>query len=1226
MKSRALGRVLTLTATLVLFAPAVPSHAEPIKCRGAIAKATLAYTTARAKALEKCRIAMLQEKFGPTNCAAKPEVLAANAKAAEKMRATIAKACGGIDRTCDGLGDDPVDAPEIAWPPACPGIWGGTCLDGITQCADVAFCVECSGTVAVNALVDFNHQGGLASSVTSPARRCQIAVGKEAAKFLATKAKALHKCRAAATGCPEGDPTGKTVAAIAKAETKAVVGICKACGGSDKLCDADVTTPSGRTIVGSGGGDDLVPGAINFAPTCAGLDVPGDGPACGVAIATMADVVTCVTCATEFAVDCLDALARPDQGAYPPECIGPTPTPTLSATPTVTPTRTATPTPTVTPTPTRTRTPTATRTPTLTPTPQPTATPLACTGNGDCEPGDVCVANVCGTPCTTAADCDSGECCGAGGVCAGPLCGCDADATGTYALDPASFPVGAYGADTLDPAHWANTAGAVTLHGGWTTTPVPYFIPSANGMVVRSLGTSRDMEVETWARSGLVVLRHTPSGGGIFFEFNHEVAGGGMAIGIASGETDSSPFNYVYPLVSDFTIASQLPGYQNLPTDGHTMTFGVDGFDIYAKWNGQEFIRFQDYRQMAPGDALVKVPGAGGYGVRRTEVRHLPRRCLHSDYQNGVLDLRDFHVKSTLATGTIAAGSNQLTLAAAPAVPFAVGDRVIVETGGEAGGGQRGTVGVGGTWPAQSYPTQAAMLADTGLPDGTYAWIQTDGSVHQWWQGAWYAIPPGRYYDTPVHPLALRATVTAVAGGGTVLTLDEMATVASSGASVHYDNAPILNRLGRQPAGEVGGYDLTPLTPADLVLRVPAGHHALGENVVIYRHPGWVLAGAGQAHSKLFSPRGTESAQIGINFSDGAGVRDLEVAGNARDHGYHLAVTETEISGGEAYTSGIIYRSTVGGLVRDVTVTDCFMGLRVSFSDDIFGERVAVVMTQGKRTYVQWLFLWSDAVGGGCTDCSAESPTLLGGFESVKSRDQVYRRCSTRNATMAFNRAGGYLVEDMNMLVEAGSNDGNGWFSPYEPMVNINTNTGSGAQYELLGGVLDNVNMFQTGFLSLVGPKKDVLKGININYANPDITVLGGSYSSPGFELPTDLHGALGLLSGAQNTIVDGFHAGGTTDGWPTNVTGPYGNINVGDGVVQNCVADTILYNPEITTLANNQVTVYLPYTPCNPPYFNCDGNVLNGCEINLSNNAQHCGGCNQPCGAGHPCVSGVCQ
>src|SRR4051794_15940403 len=67
------------------------------------------------------------------------------------------------------------------------------------------------------------------------------------------------------------------------------------------------------------------------------------------------------------------------------------------------------------------------------------------------------------------------------------------------------------------------------------------------------------------------------------------------------------------------------------------------------------------------------------------------------------IDLTDFGFKDISTTGSMAAGSNQLTIAAGAG--FRVGDSVIVEIGGEAGHGLRGTMGVGGVDPAadQSY-------------------------------------------------------------------------------------------------------------------------------------------------------------------------------------------------------------------------------------------------------------------------------------------------------------------------------------------------------------------------------------------------------------------------------------------------------------------------------------------------------------------------------------------
>src|SRR6185503_4165403 len=62
-------------------------------------------------------------------------------------------------------------------------------------------------------------------------------------------------------------------------------------------------------------------------------------------------------------------------------------------------------------------------------------------------------------------------------------------------------------------------------------------------------------------------------------------------------------------------------------------------------------------------------------------------------------------LKEVVTTGSIAVNSKQLNVASASG--FSVGDWVIVEIGKEAGQGQRGTRGVGGTWPSKSYPTEA---------------------------------------------------------------------------------------------------------------------------------------------------------------------------------------------------------------------------------------------------------------------------------------------------------------------------------------------------------------------------------------------------------------------------------------------------------------------------------------------------------------------------------------
>lgn len=89
-----------------------------------------------------------------------------------------------------------------------------------------------------------------------------------------------------------------------KAEAKRAAKTCKACGGGDHTC---------------GGGDDLTPAAIGFAPNCPSITVPG-GPSCAATITTLQDIVTSVGCVTEFKADCMDRASVPAVASYPAEC------------------------------------------------------------------------------------------------------------------------------------------------------------------------------------------------------------------------------------------------------------------------------------------------------------------------------------------------------------------------------------------------------------------------------------------------------------------------------------------------------------------------------------------------------------------------------------------------------------------------------------------------------------------------------------------------------------------------------------------------------------------------------------------------------------------------------------------------------------------------------------------------------------------------------------------
>jgi len=46
----------------------------------------------------------------------------------------------------------------------------------------------------------------------------------------------------------------------------------------------------------------------------------------------------------------------------------------------------------------------------------------------------------------------------------------------------------------------------------------------------------------------------------------------------------------------------------------------------------------------------------------------------------------------------------------------------------------------------------------------------------------------------------------------------------------------------------------------------------------------------------------------------------------------------------------------------------------------------------------------------------------------------------------------------------------------------------------------------------------------------------------------------------------------------------------------------------------------------CNAGFANCDMVAANGCEVNTTNDANHCGACGHACGAGHSCVNSICM
>ncbi len=86
------------------------------------------------------------------------------------------------------------------------------------------------------------------------------------------------------------------------------------------------------------------------------------------------------------------------------------------------------------------------------------------------------------------------------------------------------------------------------------------------------------------------------------------------------------------------------------------------------------------------------------------------------------------------------------------------------------------------------------------------------------------------------------------------------------------------------------------------------------------------------------------------------------------------------------------------------------------------------------------------------------------------------------------------------------------------------------------------------------------------------------------------------------------------------------GAVELCDGVDNNCngqvddnVSMTVLHG--IGSCADGQVSIML----CSGGFSDCDGDASNGCEINIMNDDDNCGGCGNACASSEMCGLGMC-
>jgi hypothetical protein len=736
-----------------------------------------------------------------------------------------------------------------------------------------------------------------------------------------------------------------------------------------------------------------------------------------------------------------------------------------------------------------------------------------------------------------------------------------------------------------------------------------------------AIGTAdwRDVEVTFYITRGRVILRNDGTNPAVYASFGIEAANS-LRIGILSGSSYTSPeggtkFN---TYVQDTPAAC----ITNWPTDStHTFTLGARGMDIYLLIDGVQAydtcqttainptgaIRYQDYRPEALHTGKVSVwahgGSEGGGAGNQITATYYAAPTLYSNLATSTFDPRDFGMRDLPATtGSMSAGSCTLTLSAARDIR--VGDKIIVELGGESGAGARNTVGVGGTSPELHYADAAARTADNTQPNLTYAYIDTDGTVAQYISGAWYTTIGGPaptmpasilYYGEYKTPVSLRASVIAVnASPATTLTLATFgadykancSTAATTNANVYLDSRYSFYPASTNPAATFANRQDGINVYTGMSMTVPAGTWYMGGKVLLYRNSAgdrddFTLTGAGQAVTIFKSPKGVPSLIFeGNNGNDNTLLQDYSYVGNRADNGYMWEYLSTTTAAGvvnknfpsDNPVAMYAGESATGAKAQRIDCLNTFRGCVVLTGVGPQSLDMQVVNTEPQRNYLQWEFMILNSASGTIKmqNLTATSPWLYKAFNCFATNGCQMLNLSGNNALLAVNGSSSTTITGFSTTIQQDSflTVSSGWLD--EGVVQISNNNNAGGS----GGTISDFRIIHNGYTQVSSQRS--LKSIDITATTQINWNVTGSYSgvsgctsalggyieyigAPYSSSSGSSYGAMGVVSAAANTVVSGIRVVGSAIGSP-GLSSHYGNIsasNTGNSI-SGSVADVL--------------------------------------------------------------------
>lgn len=750
--------------------------------------------------------------------------------------------------------------------------------------------------------------------------------------------------------------------------------------------------------------------------------------------------------------------------------------------------------------------------------------------------------------------------------------------TRTATINTDGMSVGTVAANSLTgfdhPAGRVFTFGSQKYFTVGSTADLESLVP-----VFTTKGSSRDQEITFWPYFyGRIYLRCT-SDRAICFS----ILPGSNAFSVSfqtaftpSGTTEvyGSPF---YQIQATTTLSSLIPGFSH-NNDTDLFTIGCEGKTLYAKYNGVTFWEGEFWHHVVPGKIIAQT-GYSSYGFRDVTCSFKAQTDEYSDYSNKIIDPRDWGFKNLTTTGSMTGGSATLTVASNPG--FAIGDKIIVEIGGEAGAGEIGTKGVGGTWPRDFFANEASLPdastyrtanAQPGnvdlhvwLEDTGKVWINyLSGGVPTW--GNWTDNPAIsdalQYYSRRVMPKALKATITNIVG--TTFTLDTPATVSTTSANVYYDcSDAITNSLC---VSDDSGLGLNRLVD-DVTYRFPAGNYCISDTFATLPATNWTFEGAGRSSTVLFSPKGAMNFTI-TQSGRTPTFRDFKMKGWAGDKYW---MSENDFVPPQTLQCLTISLTTLygnqflneGGLVERVDTENVWQAPKMEVrTGGLMRDCVGVQSNGNLQSYRTWYFQTAYCVDTWYEDLTYTADIIGKAYELFGASGGGFRRCTATQGCMASNASGNnYTFEDVVISMDWNFIPPTGALAGDTNAININLNIGSGTytppEALAVGGTIVNPT------ITVVKRSSDgyMPAAISVN-GQDNVRIYGTHPAKPGegvitmsdYESGDVSQGAFAIASDEPGTIVSGIRVIGTAAN-----PNEFSNISLRNtGTIENCVGEAL--------------------------------------------------------------------